>query len=366
MLNKKHPQWAMFWRYMNSVVSGNGAVLDKVKYRNVGYTAAVWRRSSLASFRPVGEGRDMLVSPPESAASINRQKLASSPIGYYNLHGLSDSPEWYGQKDPNEKKELPDFPVALTPADLDSTNSIPKLVFSEACYGAFTNSKTEDESVALKFIARGAISFVGSTCVSYGSISTPLISADLLGNLFWKLIKEGFSTGEALMKAKIELVREMNKRQGFLDGEDQKTLISFVLYGDPLVCKQIIANRKKALIRSSQMGVIKIISDAEPAEGELRESAGEAIAQAKDLLADHLPGLGNAELRTFTNSQSKARSAGSKSNPDMGKAVQQGKTANRNIVVFSKQMDVNNHKITQYARLTIDNAGKLVKMSVSR
>ena len=36
------------------------------------------------------------------------------------------------------------------------------------------------------------------------------------------------------MKAKIELVQEMNKRQGFLDGEDQKTLISFSLYGDPL------------------------------------------------------------------------------------------------------------------------------------
>jgi hypothetical protein len=351
---------------MNSLANGNGALLDKVKYRNVAYTAAVWRRSSLASFRPVGEGRDMFVSPPESNASINRQKLVGSPLGYYNLHGLADSPEWYGQRDPNEKKQMPDFPVALTPADLGDDNSIPKLIFSEACYGAYTINKTEDESIALKFVSRGAISFIGSTCVSYGSISTPLISADLLGNLFWKFIKEGFSTGEALMKAKIELVREMNKRQGFLDGEDQKTLISFIQYGDPLVCKQISPKHKKAMVRSSQPAVIKIVCDAEDQGAELRDSAGEAIAQAKELLADYLPGLSNAELRMFTNEQSKIDPTRSSGRIDMGKTVQPTRTTNRNIVVFSKQINVNNHNIVQYARLTVDNAGKLVKISVSR
>ncbi len=364
--SKKHPQWALFWRYMNSIANGNGVILDKVKYRNIAYTAAVWRRSSLASFRPVGEGRDMFVSPPESTTSINRQKLVGSPLGYYNLHGLADSPEWYGQRDPNEKKQMPDFPVALTPADLGSENSIPKLVFSAACYGAYTVNKSEDESIALKFVSRGAISFIGSTCVSYGSITTPLISADLLGNLIWKFIKEGYSTGESLMKAKIELVREMNKRQGFLDGEDQKTLISFVLYGDPLVCKQISPKRKKALIRTNQPAVIKIVCDAEDEGTELRDSAGEAIAQAKELLADYLPGLSNAELSMFTNEQSKTDMARSFGKVDMGKTVQPARTMNRNIVVFSKQMTMNNHNTVQYARLTIDNAGKLVKMSVSR
>jgi hypothetical protein len=364
--SKKHPQWALFWRYMNSIVNTNGMVLSKVKYRNVGYTAAVWRRSSLASFRPIGEGRDMFVSPPESTMTINKQKLTGSPIGYYNLHGLADSAEWYGQKDPNEKKELPDFPVAMTPADLDVENSLPKLVFSEACYGAYAIDKTENDSIALKFVSRGVIAFIGSTCVSYGSLSTPLISADLLGNIFWKFIKEGLSTGEALMKAKIELVREMNKRQGFLDGEDQKTLLSFLLYGDPLVCKQISPKRKKAMIRTGHPLVIKVVNDTKREGSELRDLAGESIAQAKELLADFLPGLSNAQLRVFTNDQSREESTSEQVKDNLGKFVQPAKTMNRNIVVFSKEMTVNNHNLTQYARLTVDNAGKLVKISVSR
>jgi hypothetical protein len=74
---------------------------------------------------------------------------------------------------------------------------------------------------------------IGSTGIAYGSVNTPLIGADLLGFLFWKNMREGMLAGEALMAAKIDMAREMIRRQGFLDGEDQKTLISFVLYGDP-------------------------------------------------------------------------------------------------------------------------------------
>jgi hypothetical protein len=52
--------------------------------------------------------------------------------------------------------------------------------------------------------------------------------------VFWSLLQEGFTAGESLRRAKIHLTREMQRRQGFLDAEDQKTLISFVLFGDPL------------------------------------------------------------------------------------------------------------------------------------
>ena len=75
---------------------------------------------------------------------------------------------------------------------------------------------------------------VGSTCIAYGAVATPLVAADLLGNYFWQQMKGGRTAGEALMLAKIDMAREMIKRQGFLDAEDQKTLLSFVLYGDPL------------------------------------------------------------------------------------------------------------------------------------
>jgi len=98
-------------------------------------------------------------------------------------------------------------------------------------------------------MAIGSMGFVGSTVISYGSVGTPLIGADLLGWQFWKNLKDGQTAGEALMQAKIALVKEMTQRQGFLDGEDQKTLISFVLYGDPLVGYEVKAAEAKTMVR---------------------------------------------------------------------------------------------------------------------
>ena len=201
---------------------------------SVGYTAAVWRRSSIAVFRPIGQGQDLLVSPPEASGSFEKNTFNSPNIGYFNLHGLMDSAEWYGQKDIYDTGSGPDYPVALKASDITKNGSSPNVIFSEACYGGYIESKKEQDSVALKFLSIGTPALIASSCIAYGSIASPLIGADLLAYLFFRGIKDGLTSGEAFMKAKIELVQEMNKRQGFLDGEDQKTLISFSLYGDPL------------------------------------------------------------------------------------------------------------------------------------
>ncbi len=94
-----------------------------------------------------------------------------------------------------------------------------------------------DEAIALKFLEAGSLAIAGSTCMAYGSygaMDNSLVAADLLGHSFWKFLKDGMPAGEALRQAKIYLASEMDRRQGYLDGLDQKTLISFVLYGDPL------------------------------------------------------------------------------------------------------------------------------------
>ena len=85
----------------------------------------------------------------------------------------------------------------------------------------------------MKLISIGSQGLVGSTCISYGSVFTPLSVLIYLDLFFGNISKDGYSFGESLMHAKIGLVKVMNERQGYLDGEDQKTLLSFVLYGDP-------------------------------------------------------------------------------------------------------------------------------------
>jgi len=119
--------------------------------------------------------------------------------------------------------------VALLPTNLNDHASIPDIVFSEACYGANIFEKTTNQSIAMQFLARGSRSFVGSTCIAYGSVGRPLIGADLLAHQFWTHIQNGVPSGYALMRAKLDLASSMVQSQGYLDGEDQKTLLSFEL-----------------------------------------------------------------------------------------------------------------------------------------
>ncbi len=216
-------RWLFFWQ--SSLVKN---------FSNIGYSASIWRRSSLAVFRPVGEGRNLFLTPNTRGVDFDIRKFGQGEIGYFNVHGVEDGAEWYGQKDPVENDNGPDFPIALKPADLRKTSTIPSIIYSEACYGGHVLGKREDDSIALTMIGKGVQAFIGSTTISYGSITTPLIGADLFGYLILSALRDGLSIGAAMLKAKVEFVREMNRRQGYLDGEDQKTLISFVLYGDPL------------------------------------------------------------------------------------------------------------------------------------
>ncbi|MEJ2758568.1 MAG: hypothetical protein P8046_08825, partial [Anaerolineales bacterium] len=152
----------------------------------------------------------MKVSPPVSAAKIAPHINKAPKLAYYNLHGLQDTAEWYGQKDPVEGQLGPDYPVALRPMDIKNSGRAPRIVFSEACFGANIINKSVEEAICLKFLDSGSQAVIGSTCTSYGSLTTPLIAADLLGKAFWNFLQQGYPAGESLRRAKIHLAREMN------------------------------------------------------------------------------------------------------------------------------------------------------------
>ncbi len=150
----------------------------------------------------MGNGQKLYISPPEKVGSIHPGKLTSAKFSYFNLHGLDDSAEWYGQREPGDTESQVDYPVALSPNELSKNGAAPEVVFSEACYGAHIDGKSESESIALKYLGIGTTVFIGSTCISYGSVDVPLIGADLLANLFWKNISSNTTIGEAFTKAK--------------------------------------------------------------------------------------------------------------------------------------------------------------------
>ena len=329
---------------------------------NVGYTASVWRRSSLAAFRPIGEGRNLYLSPSGNSSSFEAKKLASAPIGYFNVHGVEDGSEWYGQKDPLENLSGPDFPVALKPADVLRITNAPRIVFCEACYGGHIFNKSETDSIALTLLGKGVMAMIGSTTISYGSVATPLIGADLIGYLVMKNLRDGSSIGAAMLKAKVEFVREMNRRQGYLDGEDQKTLISFVLYGDPLVAYDPYQAARKVTPRDLYHPQVKTISDTATLDEQSEQLVPKMISQAKLMVKDYLPGIEYAEVRV-KNQQIDAQASGG-----FGKEAKKTNSIqpDRIVVSFSKQITQSEKVHKQFARVTLDKEGKMVKLTVSR
>lgn len=341
-----------------------------LRSQSIGYTASIWKKSSMVVFRSIGEPRRLMSSPPVVAENIPASALKPSLLSYFNLHGLEDTPEWYGQRDPIRDGNVPEeFPVALRIEDVVNGGRAPKIVYTEACYGANTLEKDKDSALALRFLDRGSHAVVGSTKISYGSITPPLIGADLLGHYFWNLVNLGLPVGEALRRSKLELAAEMHERQGYLDGEDQKALISFVLYGDPLYAPRNLfpSARQKGLRRHrtapvSMKTACALGGPCIPGE----ELDSEAQARVKSIVARYLPGMQGATCRIHTQHQGcdaedhlcPSHQVGMKDLPQSDEEAM--------VVTLSKSIQSGERNHPHFARLTLDPAGKVLKLAVSR
>jgi len=358
--------------------------------KSVGYSAAVWRQASQSVFSPIGAPRDLFTSPPLGINGNVPQAedippLSHARLGYFNLHGLVDAPEWYGQSDLLESLDEPEFPIALRPQDIplnghistkktgeEKANttraaSVPRVVFSEACYGANIMGKTIEEALSLMFLTAGSSAFMGSTSMSYGSISAPLIAADLLGHAFWRYLRDGVIAGEALRQAKIYLAQEMHSRQGYLDGEDQKTLISFVFYGDPLAQFRPSESIRKSISRivDSKNEITTICDRSIDPTSQVNISLDE-IDYVKRVVAEYLPGMSDAQL-TCASERAVCHADGHVCpTSQLQSKGESAKKPTRKVVTLRKQVKKDQHLHNQYARITLDESGKLVKLVVSR
>jgi hypothetical protein len=159
--------------------------------------------------------------------------MRALPFYYFNLHGVEENGNYYGQAAELSGNGDDLYPTAMTPGQFGQLSLSKAVIFSEACYGANPRADSPATSMALTALQRGAMMFVGSTNTSYASFKPPLMAADLLAAHFWKAIGEGLPGGAALQQAKIELARTMANPNDYVDVEEQKALLQFVLYGDP-------------------------------------------------------------------------------------------------------------------------------------
>ena len=339
------------------------------RLRAFGYSASIWRRASMAVYKPIGEPDALVTSPPAEAGAMPAIAARPTRLSYYNLHGVEDSPEWFGQRDPvSDETAIVEFPVALRPSDVVNGGRAPSVVFSEACYGAHVVGKSQETALSLKFLSSGSQSVVGSTKISYGSVNTPLIAADLLGRLYWEQLSQGMPSGEALRRAKLNLAGEMLRRQSYLDGEDQKTLISFVHYGDPLFVADASRSQvdPKAIARRRPRPALPAMACALGGEYAPEPSLDAAsLEKVRLVVAQYLPGMSNASSKVHrqrcgcdgTDHVCLAHLAGIKTVSPAPETT---------VITLSKRIEAGQVRHKHFARLTLDRTGRILKLAVSR
>jgi len=196
----------------------------KVIGKSFGMSAKTWKTASENVYRQIGSPKNLKISPPVKSSSFKSSWLQRKNFLYFNLHGSKISSKWYGQDGDR-------YPVAITLQNIKNAEGV---VVSEACYGAYIINKYCDNAIVMKFLCEeGIFGFCGSTTIAYGPVVPPSSEADLLVKYFFEYAKQGLSLGESLKNAKLDFARKALRRHGFLDDDDQKTLLQFVLYGDP-------------------------------------------------------------------------------------------------------------------------------------
>lgn len=197
-----------------------------------GIAAEVWQEPSRVVLQNLHPEAQLLHSPPVTSESLSVRMLAGREVLYLNLHGAAGMAHFYGQPQDTWGAATA-LPIALTPQHMTRQVAEGTIVISEACYGAELQGRTPDNSIALQALYQGARAFVGATVNAYGSAVLPLLGADLLFERLTYHLANGMPIGLALYTARLEFAQIMFERQGFLDDVDIKTLIEFILLGDP-------------------------------------------------------------------------------------------------------------------------------------
>ena len=196
-----------------------------------GITAEIWRKAAENAFTHLKSQGEILSSPPHTSKSKLEFDKFEGGL-YFNLHGGEQESGWYGQRDKfSSYKE--EYPLALEPKNI-SKGIKNGFIASEACYGAFINRKRNDDSIMLTALRSGVSFCIGSTSTAYGTYAPPLSEADMLVSIFFDEFLKKKNASLAFLNAKRLFAQKNIEKNGFLDDDDKKTLVEFVMYGNPL------------------------------------------------------------------------------------------------------------------------------------
>jgi hypothetical protein len=185
--------------------------------------------------------RELLISPPKSDTSSPARKRLSARLHMIKCHGSPGQATFYGypqQPDSALSKEREDalFKPAITSATLRPRLKPATVVATACCYSAQIFFDPHTWPLASTYLRKGAFGFLGSTKQTSNNVFN-MDWADRIVTDYLKMVLGGASIGRAFLDAKqLYLSRLIFGRHPYgLDHGDEKTLIEYVLLGDPSI-----------------------------------------------------------------------------------------------------------------------------------
>ena len=190
-----------------------------------------WQKSTQISLKNIFQDNKKLELAPPTEGPYTKADL-NPMMHFINCHGGLRTSEFYGQ--PNENSNS--FPVCMESNMLDKKISYGTVTAAECCYGGLLYNPNRPNKIHLPisntYLKNNAIAFVGSTTAAYGP-SDSQGGADYLTQYFLIAIqKGGASTGRAFLEAQQRFVEKGDVK---MDPTDLKTIIQFLLLGDPSI-----------------------------------------------------------------------------------------------------------------------------------
>jgi hypothetical protein len=225
--------------------------------RHLGISAWEWADSTRMSLKNLfGSSAKIQTSPPKGPKWSST--LLRKPSHFINCHGAPADFHFYGQKGDS-------YPVAHDASYLEGRVAEGTVVAAECCYGAalYDARKLADGQAGIcsTYLAGKAYGFFGSTTIAYGPAEGNG-SADLISQYFLKHVLAGDSLGRAALEAQQEFAVSSPE----LDPVDLKTLVQFVLFGDPSIHPVTIPTPHKAVDTTKGLKTLSLVT-AGPATG---------------------------------------------------------------------------------------------------
>jgi hypothetical protein len=192
-----------------------------------------WKGAGLDSIQYIGlPGAELHICPPDGDSAAAVRTDMKRTLHMIKCHGAQLDPNFYGQKGSQ-------YPVSVFSGTLAPRIPADALPAAMCCYGAQVYHPSDPAAtqqgcwpIASTYLRQGAVGFAGSTMIAWVGVDT-MMCADWIVAQYLKAAASGASLGRAFLESKQDYLRWITQQGHSPDVADQKTLVEFVLLGDP-------------------------------------------------------------------------------------------------------------------------------------